>query len=161
MNTNVLLIHKPAPSKYSSPKKMINQTFTAKKSNIPCKTLTLVRGESCSLIDIETYIGSLGSVGKVDACSVEIFPSASPKPRPRINLTQKRKVDKERKNSKLLIFSLSICLVAFLFLLFCAILSTNNGHNESDFVDHVGEVKESDKTKKLGTIFRKLGIIDE
>ena len=151
-----VLRQKSAPSKYGSPKKMIKKTSSTSintTSNIPCKTLTLVRGESCSLIDIETYIGSLGSVGKVDACSVEIFPSASPKPRPRINLTQKRKVDKGRKNSKLLIFSLSICLVAFLFLLFCAILSTNNGHNESDIIDHVGEVKEYDRTKKNWNYF--------
>ena len=110
---------------------LVKQTTTPSiNSNIPVKTLTVVRGESCSLIDIDTYIGSLGSVKKFYSGSHEIVPNAmlSAKPRARINLILKKPVEKEEKIPKLVTFSLSFCLlVALLFIIFRATETTNIG----------------------------------
>ena len=65
IHKKTVLRQKSAPTRHGhgSPQRLVKQTSTpSMNSNIPVKTLTVVRGESCSLIDIDTYIGSLGSV---------------------------------------------------------------------------------------------------
>ena len=167
IHKKTVLRQKSAPTRHGhgSPQRLVKQTSTpSMNSNIPVKTLTVVRGESCSLIDIDTYIGSLGSVEKFDSGSDEIVPTAmlSPKPRARINLILKKPVEKEEKIPKLVTFSLSFCLlVALLFIIFRATETTNIGKNNSDAVDlteYIKEIKvnETASAKNLWNILSQL-----
>ena len=117
------------------------------------------------MIDIDTNIGSLGSVEKCDSGSDEIVPTAmlSPKPRARINLILKKPLEKEEKIPKLVTFSFCFCLIiALIFIIFRASETTHIRKNKMDAVylteyfDKELKKDETAKAKKLWNILNQL-----
>ena len=120
-----VLRREPGPPKKILKCYSTGSVSTTNKST-PSKTLTIVRGDSCSLIDIKTYIGSLGSVEKIENVNGDIFPHAiiNPKPRRMIILTQKSGEKKDRQKAELLILVLSLFIPGMLCIVIVFILSS-------------------------------------